>query len=573
MEKKSLNSANDSVPPQSPQLTDYDCLIHAEYEYILGKSQSLYEHEFPSEHIQLLKHIKNSEVKNRRYKKWYKMSYPQDESRILATIDFEEVSHSIWKFTSNQSNTTINLISYNSEIKHKNTFLSLFKVTPSPTVYSCNTEYGISITQSEVGLREYYTKHKTRFKERVIKGPPHVFRITAWMICANVPKDRSHCLYNEILKNEIDIETKNQINKDIQRTMQGEEIIDNYGNDININVGLFRLLKCIALLDFELSYCQGMNFICGFLLKITKGNEIDCFYLIVALFSHSFSDAYGIRGFYLDDFPLLQFYLYVFDIYFNKKIKKLYTKFKEVEIPQECWISKWLQTLYVHILPKEALLRVWDFMFSKGIIGLISIALSIVVTIEHKLIKVEDLTEVNDIFKEYFNSSGFDIEKVITIAKERFVISKKEMQKYKEEYVSKGNKVDEVMKYACFDKDYKESSDNEFMSYEMMSKMLKPCKKFKVREDVEDDDDECEDNTNINANNGVNDVNVCNNNNNVNDNEEIEDESKYYMVTDNGDGFISGRGSAHSVRKDWVQMKNPFLNNNNNNNSNNNNNN
>ena len=38
---------------------------------------------------------------------------------------------------------------------------------------------------------------------------------------------------------------------------------------------LSRILKAIALIDKELSYCQGMNFIVGFLLIITNGNEIE----------------------------------------------------------------------------------------------------------------------------------------------------------------------------------------------------------------------------------------------------------------------------------------------------------
>ena len=96
---------------------------------------------------------------------------------------------------------------------------------------------------------------------------------------------------------------------------------------------LLRILKVIALIDKELSYCQGMNFIVGFLLFITNGNEIDSF---IALLSKTYNNKYGIRGFFTNKFPLLQFYIWIFHKEFSKKFSKIYNLFSNLEIQNEC---------------------------------------------------------------------------------------------------------------------------------------------------------------------------------------------------------------------------------------------
>ena len=508
-------------------ITDYDCMIQAEYEYISGLDKDIYNGDFSEEDIEMLKNIKTNEVNNRRFKKWYKMSYSHDQIKILSKVDYDEISKSICKYSlanNNDNNTSIF-----KKLSKKNSISSIslpHQITATSTFASGNSS--LPISQSEIGLRNYYIKKKAHFKSRVIKGPPQPFRITSWMICANLPIIRPSNSYWDLLQADLDTETENQINKDISRTMQGEEIIDNYGNNININGPLFRILKSIAIVDVDLSYCQGMNFICGFLLRITCANEVDTFYLVLSIFSNTFCDKYGIRGFYMDSFPLLKFYLYVFDLFFNKKMKKLHNKFTEIDFPQECWIGRWLQTLFVHIFPKNALLRVWDCILAKGLKILLSISLSILSSLETKLLKVEELTEINDIFKETFNSDTFDIEKIISNAIDKFYISKKEMIKFSHDYVSEGNSIGKNIKY-----DYQNIDLSKPEKSEDVIKKLIPCRKYgktvKIKEprrDIKKEDSE-------------------------------DDFEKEMSVTENGD---DKRIMIHSIRSESFKMRNPFHN-------------
>ena len=174
-----------------------------------------------------------------------------------------------------------------------------------------------SISQSENGLRNYYLKNKKHFKTRVIKGPQNPFRNLSYIILSNIPIDRVSNFYYEILKNNLEIDIEKQINNDLPKTLIESKIqfkteINNENQDEennhlkNMEKPLLRILKVIALINKELSYCQGMNFIVGFLLFITNGNEIDSF---IALLSKTYNNKYGIRGFFTNKFPLLQFYI------------------------------------------------------------------------------------------------------------------------------------------------------------------------------------------------------------------------------------------------------------------------
>ena len=304
-----------------------------------------------------------------------------------------------------------------------------------------------SISQSENGLRNYYLKNKKHFKSRVIKGPPNPFRNLSYVTLSNIPIDRVSNFYYEILKNNLEIDIEKQINNDLPRTLIESKIqLETEINDEdeeeennhlkNMEKPLLRILKVIALIDKELSYCQGMNFIVGFLLFITNGNEIDSFYLMIALLSKTYNNKYGIRGFFTNKFPLLQFYIWIFHKEFSKKFSKIYNLFSNLEIPNECWISKWFQTLFVHNIPYCNLIRLWDFIFTDGIKGLISICLSIIDYFEKDFEKVKDETEVTDIFKKIRKDSNFvDIKKIIELSSKKYHIKKKTLGKYKKEYI------------------------------------------------------------------------------------------------------------------------------------------
>jgi hypothetical protein len=293
----------------------------------------------------------------------------------------------------------------------------------------CSLGCDLSKNSVEKGLRKYYNENKNHFLERVRKGPPETFRWVTWLIISGVHFDRNSSTYESIVDSELDFETDIQINKDITRTMK-----DGYYNCPEIQQMLFRVLKVLALVDKDLSYCQGMNFISGFLLIASDFQELETVYLLIALFSDNC--IYGCRSFYTDGFPLLLFYIHVFNIHFAQKLPELFLHFKNIDLPDHCWISKWFQTLFTQSLTFEANLRVFDNLLIEGLYFLIPFSLSLLNFLKHELYLINDTIDITDYFKR-LNATHyrlaenlqirFDIEKILYDTKTRFWISKEEI--------------------------------------------------------------------------------------------------------------------------------------------------
>ena len=140
--------------------------------------------------------------------------------------------------------------------------------------------------------------HDTSFNKLISYGIPSNLRNFVWDVIME-EKYGNHTYYNydqelkeykSLLKN---VQRIPQIEKDINRTFIKES--DKTTKNIQ---KLRNILNCINTYT-KSGYCQGMNFIVGFLLKVTKFDEIRTFYI----FKNIYSD---IKGYYDNGFPLLK---------------------------------------------------------------------------------------------------------------------------------------------------------------------------------------------------------------------------------------------------------------------------
>ena len=93
------------------------------------------------------------------------------------------------------------------------------------------------------------------------------------------------------------------------------------------------------------------EFYSRFLLKVTNFDEIKAFYTIKSIFQ-------DIKGYYEDNFPLLNKNISIFENYFKELYPKLYAHFKKNDLFNELWVGKWLQALFTLSLPYEELCHV-----------------------------------------------------------------------------------------------------------------------------------------------------------------------------------------------------------------------
>lgn len=289
------------------------------------------------------------------------------------------------------------------------------------STYSEIPNFSQDISIAEQGLRNYYFSNQLHFENRIIKSPPASFRWLSWIISSGVPISRPAIYYTNLLTYDLPDTVEEQIQKDLDRTTRKDE--SNYKEKIS---SLYRILRAFAVLDKDLGYTQGMNFLVYYLLNISNRSEIDVFYLLMSIFSKTFSKKFGMRGFFIEGFPLLYCCTDIFDKKLNKFLPEVHRHIKKINLENFYWISFWMQQIYILMFPKEILLRICDYFFVYGINFLISFGLSIIDYFQEKILKIKDIVEFQEFFK-FVNKKG---EKIESIEYDIEIILKNSIEKY-----------------------------------------------------------------------------------------------------------------------------------------------
>ncbi len=349
-------------------------------------------------------------------------------------------------------------------------------------------------------LTKTYNNKKNKFNELILNGIPESIRFLIWItLTKKIPIKRDDYYFNELLQSDSSSDLKDQRKKDINRTYSNNEC-----TEIQLKQ-LEQILYAITLFDKEIGYCQGLNFIVGFILKITFFNTIDCFYLLTYILEE-------IKGYFIEDFPLLKLNNYIFNHFFIKLYPKLSEHFKNLEIPNELWIGKWMQTLFTLTLPFNELCRIWDCFFINGFDFIIPISLSIIYYMEKKLLEFKDSSDVIYYFKECFNPNKYEIiyedfdkrilsiDKIIIRAKKIFKSMNKEyIINIKNEFNKTNNNLEKLEDKFCeiISNSFISQSSTEFSSYKKSTNHEHQRKSFGTSKlgylnlyEVEDENDE-----------------------------------------------------------------------------------
>ena len=194
--------------------------------------------------------------------------------------------------------------------------------------------------------------------------------------------------YNLFIRNINKKIINSQIEKDVSRTFS--DISDSSDNKIHI---LKNLLIYASSLTKD-GYCQGMNFIIGFILKSTNFDEIKAFYFIKYIFPE-------IKGYFEQGFHLLKKNINIFYKLFSKLYPRLDSHFRKNDVFAQFWVGKWFQNLFTISLPFDELCYIWDLLLIKGFDFSIYLCLSIIDCLEKYLI---DLNDSSDILSHLKNS-------------------------------------------------------------------------------------------------------------------------------------------------------------------------
>jgi len=259
--------------------------------------------------------------------------------------------------------------------------------------YNCrNSEYSDLILKFQIAF--FFNKY--RFIKYLSKGPPNNIRWTIWVsfaLCHSGYDFITEEKYLELIsRNDKNFETyeEEQIKKDLNRSNQNKEFFENK-NSLN---SLYNILKALAIEDPELGYCQGMNILAANFLMISDGNEFETFNMLRFIFKRL-----ELREFFLNGFPKLIMYIFILKEFIKDNLPKLYMKISELDIPEETWIFKWLQTLYNLTLPISITIRLIDCILCFGLEFLINFSLAFIKIFEKKLLFCGDINDFLRTFK------------------------------------------------------------------------------------------------------------------------------------------------------------------------------
>ena len=162
-------------------------------------------------------------------------------------------------------------------------------------------------------------------------------RIKIWQIIL-LNKEANNVNYKEILKDLNEIEDSKVIMDDTKRTFlankdkeKTQEIVKN-------------ILSCfISKNNYNIRYCQGMNFIVAFLYDLTDNEELS-FILFKSLIENT-----NLKIIYDKKFELLNCYFYILDRLISFFLPLLKQKFDEIQMNIDCFVSAYFLTLFSNV--------------------------------------------------------------------------------------------------------------------------------------------------------------------------------------------------------------------------------
>ncbi|XP_061580575.1 growth hormone-regulated TBC protein 1-A-like isoform X1 [Cololabis saira] len=240
-------------------------------------------------------------------------------------------------------------------------------------------------------------------KRFVRKGVPNEHRARIWMAASGAQEqlDLNPGHYRALLATEPDARLRETIHTDLHRTFP-DNIFFQTRAEPGLQEALFRVLLAYGLHNKAVGYCQGMNFIAGYLIIITKDEE-QSFWLLDALLGRILPDYYSpaMLGLKADQDVLGELVKAK-----APAVGQLMAQYPGI------WTlvaSRWFICLYIDILPIETVLRVWDCLFYEGSKVLFRVALTLVLHHQAEILRCRSLPDVCECFRQ-ISSGAFTLD-------------------------------------------------------------------------------------------------------------------------------------------------------------------
>lgn len=236
-------------------------------------------------------------------------------------------------------------------------------------------------------------------KRYVRKGIPPEHRTRVWLVVsgAQARMERSHGYYQQLLQREGKPDLEEAIRTDLNRTFPDNVRFRKTAQPC-LQKALFNVLLAYGHHNQGVGYCQGMNFIAGYLILITKSEE-ESFWLLDALVGRILPDYYSpaMLGLKMDQEVLAELV--------RMKLPAVATLLDGHGVLWTLVVSRWFICLFVDILPVETVLRIWDCLFNEGSKIIFRVALTLIKQHQAFILEATSVPDICDRFKQITRGS------------------------------------------------------------------------------------------------------------------------------------------------------------------------
>jgi len=255
------------------------------------------------------------------------------------------------------------------------------------------TTYYAVLTSRALRWEKFMRKHDileggSSLKRFIRKGIPSSLRPEIWLKSSSafLQRQRQPDLYQRLLKCSYDKETADQIRVDLPRTFPENIFFDQY------KASLFNVLITYSLNNKDVGYCQGLNYIAGLLLLVTKNEEYS-FWLLKEVVenivpSYHTKSMYGL----ITDVEVLAQLI-------KQRNPEIHKHIKTVGLPWEVILTKWFICIFAEVLPVETVLRIWDCLFAEGYKILFRVSVTLILRCRSEIITTHDMSELLNVFR------------------------------------------------------------------------------------------------------------------------------------------------------------------------------
>lgn len=233
-----------------------------------------------------------------------------------------------------------------------------------------------------------------KLKRYVRKGVPNEHRSLVWMAASGALErlEKKTGYYQSLLVAEHDPKLVETVRIDLNRTFPDNVLFRKTSNPC-LQKPLYNVLLAYGHHNPAVGYCQGMNFIAGFLLIITKDEE-KSFWLMEALLERILPDYYSpaMLGLKTDQEVLGELV--------KVKAPGVWQTMVEQNVSWTLVVSRWFICLYVDVLPVETVLRIWDCLFYEGSKILFRVALTLIIHHQQEIQQAGSLPDICQVFKQ-----------------------------------------------------------------------------------------------------------------------------------------------------------------------------